>query len=358
MTNIFYQMNYKMKRKFLLESPKQWADITTQIVNNTKKSLKDYGYNDEEIASAISQNNFEVDMINDAFVLYQDNSIIYSVPRNKALLHTFPQEAENALLDWCIQRIGREPEYIDTSEWFDKIEKWNNTNESKQMIMNNKKTVRITESELKNIITESVKRILCEADMFVGTNRKKEVTQGNYEDVTINKTEVANDMVPDFVYTLATRLEKQLNTQCPKMFPDVEFCEFDIDVHVDNEEEDYETVKTYTKSSEHRLIFQISWDVAREQDEMIISDDKRFNNRIKSFVVKLSTMMLGNLEGAEIRFGESYGSSLVVILTFNDLEKWYDYGEHSGPRKINNRVSPLFKNNPARQIPGKNNFIK
>lgn len=224
--------------------------------------------------------------------------------------------------------------------------------------METKKTIRITESELKKFITESVKQILSEADIWPGTNKYKEIYHGaddmeEYE-TDINKSATVNDMAPDFVYTLATRLEKQLNLKCPQIFPNVEYCEFDVDVHVDNKHENYETRKTKSKSTEHRLIFNISWDVALEKDEMILNDDRRFNNRIKSFVAKTSTMMLGNLEGADVSFGESRGSSMVIIVSFTENEEWYDYGHYDGPRKIKNKISPLFKNNPARQIPGKN----
>lgn len=144
------------RKKYLAESPQQWADITTQIVNNVRKTLKDLKYEDSEITSVLSKNNFELDMIDDAFVLYQGNKVVFSKPRKQALLHTFPQEAEDALLNWCIEKIGREPEYIDTEDWFNEYK----LNENKYTKMKN--TIRLTESELKKIISESVKTILNE----------------------------------------------------------------------------------------------------------------------------------------------------------------------------------------------------
>ena len=148
------------RNRFLTESIIQ--DIGAQMVDNTYQALLDLGYEEHEIDNIVTRDSIEFDIVDGSCVLYCGNETIYETPSN-ALLHKCIEEAEEALLNWCIKKIGREPEAIDADDLFQDIPGWNNTNESKNYNnMKGKNTIKFTESELKAMITESVKRIIKE----------------------------------------------------------------------------------------------------------------------------------------------------------------------------------------------------
>lgn len=150
--NILNQTNYNMrKKKIVTESMIQ--DLGEQIVNNVYQTLLDYGYENYEIDNIIERDPIELNANNNSYILYCGGETIFEAPGN-SLLHKFAPEAEDALLQWCIQKIGKEPDYIDADDLFNDVPGWNNTNESYC------KTIKITESELKKVISESVKKIL------------------------------------------------------------------------------------------------------------------------------------------------------------------------------------------------------
>lgn len=138
------------KKRYITESV---FDFSQQIVNNVYDTLIQWGYEEYEIDNIVGRDSIELDIEKGGCVLHCGNEIIYSAPSN-TLIHQFAPAAEEALLNWCIKKIGREPEYIDSDDLFDNVPGWNHTNESK--------IIKLTESELKKVITESVKNILAE----------------------------------------------------------------------------------------------------------------------------------------------------------------------------------------------------
>lgn len=148
------------RNRFLTESMIQ--DIGMQMVDNTYQALLDLGYEEHEIDNIVTRDSIEFDIINGSCVLYCGNETIFETP-SSTLLHKCIEEAEDALLNWCIKKIGREPDYIDADDLFQDVPGWNNTNENKNYNnMKGKKTIRFTESELKAMISESVKQIIKE----------------------------------------------------------------------------------------------------------------------------------------------------------------------------------------------------
>lgn len=138
------------KKRYITESV---TDFSEQIVNNVYDTLIQWGYEEYEIDNIVGRDSIELDIKKGGCVLHCGNEIIYSAPSN-TLIHQFAPAAEEALLNWCIKKIGREPEYINSDDLFYDVPGWNNTNESK--------IIKLTESELKKVITESVKNILAE----------------------------------------------------------------------------------------------------------------------------------------------------------------------------------------------------
>jgi hypothetical protein len=151
MITILKQMIFNMSRKkYLTESIE---DFGKQIVNNVYDTLIQWNYDQGEIDSIVGRDSIELDITDGKCVLHCGNEIIYSTP-SIVLIHKFAPAAEDALLNWCIKKIGREPERIDANDLFSDVPGWNNTNESK--------IIKLTESELKKVITESVKNVLAE----------------------------------------------------------------------------------------------------------------------------------------------------------------------------------------------------
>ena len=223
-------------------------------------------------------------------------------------------------------------------------------------------TIKITESELKSIVCESVKRILKEAEVIPGVTSWRDVSSyaddySEYEDI-LDKGESVNDQVPDFVLTLANRLEKQILNNIIKVFPnfDNELSEVKVQAKLNKNKENKESLKTSITSISHEIIFDIYWRLFSNDDMRFIGDGRetyRLNNKIKGIVAKIATMMLGNMEGARVRLNnDDYEyNSLRVIVDFDEYESWYGDGYNS--IKTHDDTSALFRNNPSRQIPGR-----
>lgn len=226
--------------------------------------------------------------------------------------------------------------------------------------MTKKNTIRLTESDLKKIITESVKKILKEeVGVLPGTSKKSsEYHSADEWSEYINQDteeETVNDRIPDFAYTLAQRLEQQIKNKCAQILPnvDMENSEFAIAVWLDKDSTEYESLKTYSYGTDYTLHYDVRWHLCSTEG-YFITEDKRLNNRIKSIIIKYASMILGNLEGADITIGENGRGYIDVIVTFHDYEQWRDSGnKYDGYEKTYNNTSALFKNNPSRQIPGR-----
>ena len=224
------------------------------------------------------------------------------------------------------------------------------------------RTTKITESELKSIVCESVKRILKEAEVIPGVTSWRDVSSyaddySEYEDI-LDKGESVNDQVPDFVLTLANRLEKQILNNIIKVFPnfDNESSEVKVQAKLNKNKENKESLKTSITSISHEIIFDIYWRLFSNDDMRFIGDGRetyRLNNKIKGIVAKIATMMLGNMEGARVRLNnDDYEyNSLRVIVDFSEYERWY--GDEYNFTKTHDHTSALFRNNPSRQIPGR-----
>lgn len=127
MITILKQMIFNMSRKkYLTESIE---DFGKQIVNNVYDTLIQWNYDQGEIDSIVGRDSIELDIENGECVLHCGNEIIYSTPSN-VLIHKFAPAAEDALLNWCIKKIGREPERIDANDLFSDVPGWNNLNEA------------------------------------------------------------------------------------------------------------------------------------------------------------------------------------------------------------------------------------
>ena len=224
------------------------------------------------------------------------------------------------------------------------------------------RTTKITESELKSIVRESVKRILKEAEVIPGVTSWRDVSSyaddySEYEDI-LDKGESVNDQVPDFVLTLANRLEKQILNNIIKVFPnfDNESSKVKVQAKLNKNKENKESLKTSITSIRHEIIFDIYWRLFSNDDMRFIGDGRetyRLHNKIKGIVAKIATMMLGNMEGARVRLNnDDYEyNSLRVIVDFSEYERWY--GDEYNFTKTHDDTSALFRNNPSRQIPGR-----
>ena len=222
--------------------------------------------------------------------------------------------------------------------------------------------IRLTESELKSIVCESVKRILKEAEVSPGVTSWRDVSSyaddySEYEDI-LDKGESVNDQVPDFVLTLANRMEKQILNNIIKVFPnfDNESSKVKVQAKLNKNKENKESLKTSITSIRHEIIFDIYWRLFSNDDMRFIGDGRetyRLNNKIKGIVAKIATMMLGNMEGARVRLNnDDYEyNSLRVIVDFSEYERWY--GDEYNFTKTHDDTSALFRNNPSRQIPGR-----
>lgn len=186
-----------MKRnRILKESPEQWQDFSGQIVNNVYDILLNSGYEKGEIDSLVSTDAVELDMIDDQFVLYCGNDIIYTAPKN-TLIHKYFQSAEEALMNWCIDKIGREIEPIDSSIFFENLPE-------------SKKSMKLTEAQFKTLIEESVKRVLTE------------ISWGTAEDA-VKKSDNRVDMLKSALYDFSDASEQMiqaLNGQATETYYD------------------------------------------------------------------------------------------------------------------------------------------
>lgn len=114
------------RKKYLTESIE---DFGRQIVNNVYDTLTQWDYEQSEIDSIVGRDSIELDITDGECVLHCGNEVIYSTPSN-VLIHKFAPAAEEALLNWCIKKIGREPESLDADDLFGDIPGWNNLNEA------------------------------------------------------------------------------------------------------------------------------------------------------------------------------------------------------------------------------------
>lgn len=230
--------------------------------------------------------------------------------------------------------------------------------------MNKKIQKRLTESDLKNIISESIKRILKEAEVSPGVTSWRDVSNyaddySEYDSIS-DEGESVNDQVPDFVLTLANRLEKQILNNIIKAFPnfDNEFSKVKVHAKLNQNKENKESLKTSSTIISHEIIFDIYWRLCSNDDMRFIGDGRetyRLHNRIKSIVAKIATMMLGNMEGARVRLNnDDYEyNSLRVTVVFDEYESWYGDKDSYNFTKTHDDTSALFRNNPSRQIPGR-----
>lgn len=127
MITILKQMIFNMSRKKCLTESIE--DFGKQIVNNVYDTLIQWNYDQGEIDSIVGRDSIELDIENGECVLHCGNEIIYSTPSN-VLIHKFAPAAEDALLNWCIKKIGREPERIDADDLFSDVPGWNSLNEA------------------------------------------------------------------------------------------------------------------------------------------------------------------------------------------------------------------------------------
>ena len=226
------------------------------------------------------------------------------------------------------------------------------------------KTIRLTESELKNMIVESVRSILKEAEVTPGVTSWRDVSHdadeySEYDSIS-DEGEYVNDQVPDFVLTLANRLEKQILNNIIKVFPDFDNDLSKVKVHAElnQNKENGQSLKTSSTSISHEIIFDIYWDLCSNDEMCFIGSGRetyRLHNKIKSIVAKIATMMLGNMEGARVRLNnDNYSdNSLRVTVIFDEYESWYGDEDSYNFRKTHDNTSALFRNNPTRQIPGR-----
>jgi hypothetical protein len=116
-----------MKKKIIKESWNTYQDIANQMAANVQKILNDWEYSPEE-ANIVGDGSVKIVNEGDSIVVYLNNEAVYKSPSN-TLLHKFCQDAEDALLNAVIEKIGREPEYIDSDDLFYGIQESQTLNE-------------------------------------------------------------------------------------------------------------------------------------------------------------------------------------------------------------------------------------
>ena len=174
------------KKRILKENPEQWYDFSNNIVNNVFTRLTNSGYEQYEIDNIVNKDAIELDMIDGNFVLYCGNDIIYSAPAD-TLVHEYIENAEEALSDWCINKIGREIEPIDASMLFDE----------------SKKCLKLSESQFKKLIGESVKSILSEISWATAkdASEKSENRVDMLSDAWFNFESVADYLIQSLLFS-------------------------------------------------------------------------------------------------------------------------------------------------------------
>ena len=131
-----------IKYKLINESPEQWAYFIKHVINKIYKILLNSGYSKNEIEK-LKQYNICFDVLDDVYIVYCDTETIYKAPKTIPFVQFF-QKAEDAIYDWCVIKI-------DAVEFFGEL------SESR-----NKKRISLSETQFKNLITESIKDIINE----------------------------------------------------------------------------------------------------------------------------------------------------------------------------------------------------
>jgi hypothetical protein len=219
-----------------------------------------------------------------------------------------------------------------------------------------KNIVRLTESELKRVITESVIQVIQEAEVHPGIYSRSHEREWDTYTKSYKDEDTVNDMVPDFVYTLTQRLENYIKRALFKSIPnlDEELCNIIVKTNLDTSVNYYNSLKTNSTSTERKINFVVLYNLYSQDGYLDLRKDIRLGNKVKSLVIKYASMVLGNIEGCNIKIGDNGTDYIVIIAQFNDYETWHDSG-HNGFEKTRNDKSSLFKNNPPRQIQGRRN---
>ena len=211
-----------------------------------------------------------------------------------------------------------------------------------------KNTVRINESQLRDMIAESVKKVLNEADVVRGTNidKLRFHSADDYREYTdvADEAKFENDKVPDFVLTLANRLETTLNKKYPV---DLKYPEkvrrklFDVEAHVDNNASAEEYLTQAYSYMERNIIFRVNID-NRLHPEFNIK-------KLQQDIMKTAYLVLGSIEDSELNFKTDW-SGVDVILTIREETNIQHHGYFNGNERAIKSGSKLFAHNPSRQI--------
>ena len=182
-----------------------------------------------------------------------------------------------------------------------------------------KRTIRLNESQLRRIVSESVKRILKEADVVAGTNTMKTTVyntdnKGRRNNMLANFSSWENQTAPDYVQMWADRLEKALNKN-GNMFEVTGYV--DNDAEVDNRKSDQ---------------FQIVKFSVEPIGDWKYSDSK-YLEKLKNFTINTIKKTFGNLMRYDTITSLS-ASDVVFPIIFAVSFEDETFIKHNPPRPI------------------------
>jgi hypothetical protein len=138
-----------IESKLIKESPEEWNFFIKELIGKSYVKLLNSGYTKEELNKFFNQNKINVDIINGQYVIYCGKEVIFKSQRNISA-YKFIKDGEEIMYDWCVSKMGRKFEPIDTTVL-------------DRTIPENKKYISSEKSKLKDFITETVKSIITEA---------------------------------------------------------------------------------------------------------------------------------------------------------------------------------------------------
>lgn len=131
------------------QSFEPYEDIAQQMTMRVWGYLLNSGYDEHELENVGNgKDTIQIANVDNRIIIYYFDEVIYEAPSN-ILIHKFIQAGEEAILNWFIEKIGRELEPIDSDFLF-------------QDLPESKTVLRLTESQFKTLIAESVKEVLKE----------------------------------------------------------------------------------------------------------------------------------------------------------------------------------------------------
>ena len=132
-------------QNIIKESSEQYKYYLNSIILKVKKELTNIGYNINKIDELLKQNLYSIDVIDNNYVLYNNNQIVVSKP-STAPFFSFIKESVDAIVNALTNELDKNSQPIDID-----------LNIFKE---NKKYLIKLTESELESLIKESINTII------------------------------------------------------------------------------------------------------------------------------------------------------------------------------------------------------